>query len=96
MTEERPIMRDLTEFKHLRSDGADIQGLLEHARELGLSEIERIRVLREVYGWSLVEAKAKLIEVTTGKTLDGHQAELYEAISEAPLSAFWISGIQAA
>lgn len=60
-----------------RNAGATAEECYRIAKEAGLSEIESVAMLRDVYSLSIAEAKEVAVTVSTShKSLDEYQASL--------------------
>lgn len=77
-------MRSLERFELLRERGASVTEALRVASELGLGEIEKIRILRVVFGLSFKEAKTiRLQESGVADSVEEHEASIAAALLRA-------------
>jgi len=77
-------MMSLDRFEALRERGAGPRKALQVASELGLGEMEKIRILRVVFGLSFKEAKAlRWQESETSVSVEEHEAAIAESILQA-------------
>ncbi len=70
------MAREYEEYFTQAEHGATAHDVFRVATRNGLTVIERIPLIRVVFGLSLIEAKAVYIECDTGKTLEEHQEDL--------------------
>lgn len=76
-------MSDSTPYAQLKERGASPVEVWRQAEADGLDSITRIRLVRELFGLTLVEAKAVSIEARSGSSLEQHQAELVAGLEDA-------------
>jgi hypothetical protein len=77
-------MEDLEPFALLKSNGVDANGAYLKAKQLGWTTVERIRMLRLVYGLSLLDAKAVMVAIEqNGMSLSDYQESLLPEIKAA-------------
>lgn len=72
-------MDDFTHYEAMRDGGATPREVYLAAKQHHADEIMAIRLLRKVFGLSLVEAK----QATVGEPLADHQAKLAPALGRA-------------
>ncbi len=75
-------MNDFTKYTKLRDMGASAADVWVLAAHGGVDHVTRIRLIREVFSLSLVEAKAVSIKARSGVDLAEHQEELLEGLNK--------------
>lgn len=76
-------MTDIKKYAALRDTGASPVEMWRQAEADGVDQIARIRLVRELYGLSLVQAKAVMVEARSGETLEERQEKLVEDLEKA-------------
>ena len=76
-------MNDLEKYDLLKQEGATPVEMWRQAEADGLDQLARIRLIRKMYGLTLVEAKAVLVQAQTGQTLNDRQQDLAEDLEKA-------------
>jgi hypothetical protein len=70
-------MKEFSEYERKREEGADAIAVYRAARADGLTEIDSIRMLRDVFTMSLRQAKEVTIVATgTARNLAEHEQQL--------------------
>lgn len=80
-------MSEQRKYQLMQEHGASPKRLLARARDDGLTDVECIRLIRQLFGLSLIEAKAILVEVESGSTLEEHQESLHAGLIDAVAEA---------
>ena len=76
-------MDDFTEYERMKSEGIDVQTVSRYAAKKGLDEFAQIRMLREVFGLSLLRAKEIEVCQEFGvRSLTEYQEKLFPALKE--------------
>jgi hypothetical protein len=75
-------MDDFSKYQVLRNDGKSALEVGATAKMDGLDQKAMIRMLRQVFGLSISEAKAASFEVHTGRSLHDYQGEIAPQIAE--------------
>lgn len=75
-------MDDFSKYQALKDDGKSVSEVCTIAKTSGLDQITVIRMLRQVFGLSLAEAKAVWFEVHTARSLCDYQGELAKQLPE--------------
>ncbi len=70
-------MTNVEVVQELFAAGAAPHEAMKTAWELGVPPIQRIKMFREQYKLSLVEAKELMVQVETGKSLSEYQYDLF-------------------
>lgn len=76
-------MSDSSRYAELKARGAKPEEVWRRATVDGLDEIARIRILRELFGLTLVEAKSVAIQARSGVGLDDYQERFTEGLEAA-------------
>jgi hypothetical protein len=76
-------MTSFVEYEKMRDAGESPLGVLRKARLDGLDKITCVRLIREVFGLDLAQAKDVLLRSDGGRGIIEHQQELLDAVSEA-------------
>ncbi len=76
-------MTEFTKYSQLMGQGASAVEVLRRAEADGLDQITRIRMVREVFRLSLIEAKAVSVEARSGSSLEEQQARFVEGLNKA-------------
>ena len=74
---------DNHKYVQMRDAGASPVQVCKAVDADGLPGVMQIRIIRELFGLSLIDAKATMIEAQTGKSLEEYQADLCEALEAA-------------
>ena len=80
-------MNDLSKYQVLRTEGADSAAVYRALRADGHGQVEGIRMLREVFSLSLVNAKSVIDELETGRSTEVSQPGLEKVFADE-LDAF--------
>lgn len=75
-------MSDNQKYAEMRAAGASPVQVCQAAQDDGLALIVQTRLVRELFGLSLVDAKAAMIMAHGGKTLEEHQQTLISGLEE--------------
>ncbi len=75
-------MKEFEKYESMRADGIDAGGAYATTKEEGLDQLTAIRMLREIYGLSLVEAKKVSFEVDTGHSSEKSQPGLEQQFTD--------------
>lgn len=75
-------MNDISKYQTLHDNGADMNEAYRTLRQDGLNEIDGIRMLREVYGLPLIDAKKLAYEIDTGESAEKADPELEKGITD--------------
>jgi len=76
-------MADFSPYIACRDKGASALTVWRQAEADGMDPVSRIRLLRELFGLTLIEAKAVSIQARTGANLQAYQEGLVEGLAEA-------------
>jgi ribosomal protein L7/L12 len=75
---------DFREYELMKAAGIDAKMVFVYARKIGLEPFAQIRMLRSVFGLSLVEAKEVTVTADGASvSLSEHQEKLFPALKEA-------------
>lgn len=76
-------MNEYTEFEGMRDRGMGPVEAYEHAKEIGMNEIDSIHMLRIVYGQTLREAKETTIVASgAAQNLEEHEESIARDIEQ--------------
>ena len=75
-------MNEFAKYESMRADGIDAAQAYAATKEDGLNQLTAIRMLREAYGLSLVEAKKVSFEVDTGHSSEKSQPGLEQQFTD--------------
>jgi|GEM_PF-3439179 len=75
-------MTDLTKYKEMKDAGKNAVEVYAAVKADGLSQLIGIRILREIFGLSLIEAKKVSFEVDTGQSSEVRQPGLQKQYTD--------------
>jgi hypothetical protein len=76
-------MSDFTKYKQMREQGAQAEALYRAACDDGLTLIVAMRMVRQLFHLSLVEAKEVTTRAEQGISLEAYQERLVPALAAA-------------
>ena len=76
-------MSEFSRYTALRQAGASPVDVWRQATNDGVDAVKRIRLVRELFGLTLIEAKAVSVKATSGRSLDEHYDGLAEGLEAA-------------
>src|SRR4051812_27270711 len=77
----KAVIDDFSKYRALKDEGQSVSEVCASARTDGLDQEARIRMLRQVFGLPLGEAKKVRFEVDTGRSFNAHQADLARVLA---------------
>ena len=75
-------MDDFEKFEELKAAGESPEMVWASAESDGLNQISLFRMIRKVFGLSLVEAKEVAVRARTGQQYDRHTETLLEELRQ--------------
>lgn len=76
------MMDDFAPFRSIKTSGGGLADILRAARAAGHGDMFCIRMLRDLYGLSLMEAKNTLLEVEQSSSVREYQRKLAIILEE--------------
>jgi hypothetical protein len=75
-------MEDFSKYERLRAGGITAIAMWRQAQDDGLDFGSRIRMIRKVFGLTLMQAKEVSVKAESGRTLTEHQETLARGIED--------------
>lgn len=75
-------MSEFEIYHELRESGNSVEATLDIARSNNLDQFGQVRMLREVFGYSLIDAKRSITESTTNNTSSNWAEDLLDILDD--------------